>query len=113
MTACVRTCNVKYMRKRRLHLSATDPGRGTVPYKLSVAADAGDPLALALWSDIGLKLGVGLSNVVWLLNPHRIVIGGGVASRRATDRQDQEHDSGTYRENVLGEPRDRSGDIWQ
>ena len=24
-------------------------------------------------------LGVGLSNVVWLLNPHRIVIGGGVA----------------------------------
>jgi glucokinase len=36
-------------------------------------------LALALWSDIGLKLGVGLSNVVWLLNPHRIVIGGGVA----------------------------------
>ena len=27
-----------------------------VPYKLTVAADAGDPLALALWSDIGLKL---------------------------------------------------------
>jgi len=50
-----------------------------LPYKLSAAADAGDPLALALWADIGLKLGVGLSNVVWLLNPHRIVIGGGVA----------------------------------
>jgi len=50
-----------------------------LPHKLSAAADAGDPLALALWSDIGLKLGVGLSNVVWLLNPHRIVIGGGVA----------------------------------
>jgi glucokinase len=46
---------------------------------LSAAADAGDPSALALWSDIGLKLGVGLSNVVWLLNPHLIVIGGGVA----------------------------------
>jgi glucokinase len=50
-----------------------------LPHKLSAAADAGDPLALALWADIGLKLGVGLSNVVWLLNPHRIVIGGGVA----------------------------------
>ncbi|HYY26874.1 MAG TPA: ROK family protein [Chthoniobacterales bacterium] len=49
------------------------------PEKLSEAADAGDPLALELWSEIGLKLGVGLSNVVWLLNPHRIVIGGGVA----------------------------------
>ena len=50
-----------------------------LPHKLSAAADAGDPLAQALWSDIGLKLGVGISNVVWLLNPHRIVIGGGVA----------------------------------
>jgi glucokinase len=50
-----------------------------LPHKLSAAADAGDPLALQLWSDIGLKLGVGISNVVWLLNPHRIVIGGGVA----------------------------------
>jgi glucokinase len=50
-----------------------------LPHKLSAAADAGDPLALKLWSDIGLKLGVGISNVVWLLNPHRIVIGGGVA----------------------------------
>jgi glucokinase len=49
------------------------------PHKLSAAADSGDPLAKQLWSDIGLKLGVGLSNVVWLLNPHRIVIGGGVA----------------------------------
>ena len=54
------------------------------PHKLSAAADAGDPLALQLWADIGLKLGVGLSNVVWLLNPHRIVIGGGVA--KAGDR---------------------------
>jgi glucokinase len=55
-----------------------------LPHKLSAAADAGDRLALQLWSDIGLKLGVGISNVVWLLNPHRIVIGGGVA--KAGDR---------------------------
>ena len=54
------------------------------PHKLSAAADAGDPLALQLWADIGLKLGVGPSNVVWLLNPHRMVIGGGVA--KAGDR---------------------------
>ncbi|HEY2422958.1 MAG TPA: ROK family protein [Chthoniobacterales bacterium] len=49
------------------------------PKKLSEAADAGDPQASELWSEIGLKLGIGLSNVIWLLNPHRIVIGGGVA----------------------------------
>ena len=49
------------------------------PDKLSRAADAGDPEAIALWADVGLKLGVGLSNVLWLVNPNRIVIGGGVA----------------------------------
>ena len=49
------------------------------PDKLSKAADAGDPEAIALWADVGLKLGVGLSNVLWLVNPSRIVIGGGVA----------------------------------
>jgi glucokinase len=49
------------------------------PKKLSEAADAGDPEAIALWADVGLKLGVGLSNLVWLVNPNRIVIGGGVA----------------------------------
>lgn len=46
---------------------------------LTKAALAGDYLALQLWAEIGLKLGVGLTNVIWLLNPDRIVIGGGVA----------------------------------
>jgi glucokinase len=49
------------------------------PARLSEAADSGDPEAVALWADVGLKLGVGLSNVIWLVNPNRIVIGGGVA----------------------------------
>jgi hypothetical protein len=35
----------------------------------------GGSVSRALWSDIGLKLGV----VLGLLNPHRIVLGGGVA----------------------------------
>jgi glucokinase len=30
--------------------------------------------------DIGRKIGVGLTNVIWLVNPDRIVIGGGVAN---------------------------------
>jgi glucokinase len=46
---------------------------------LSKAADNGDPLADQVWQDIGLKIGVGLTNVIWLVNPDRIVIGGGVA----------------------------------
>ena len=47
---------------------------------LSKAADEGDKLADKVWADIGLKIGVGLTNVIWLVNPDRIVIGGGVAN---------------------------------
>jgi glucokinase len=50
------------------------------PKNLSYAADQGDPLAEAVWQDIGLKIGVGLTNVIWLVNPDRIVLGGGVAN---------------------------------
>lgn len=46
---------------------------------LSTAADRGDQLAEAVWQEIGLKIGVGLTNVIWLVNPDRIVLGGGVA----------------------------------
>ena len=50
------------------------------PDHLIKAADAGDELADKVWADIGLKIGVGLANVIWLVNPDRIVIGGGVAN---------------------------------
>jgi glucokinase len=49
------------------------------PKNLSAAADRGDRLAEAVWQEIGLKIGVGLTNVIWLVNPDRIVLGGGVA----------------------------------
>jgi len=47
---------------------------------LSKAADEGDQIADKVWREIGLKIGVGLTNVIWLVNPDRIVIGGGVAN---------------------------------
>jgi predicted NBD/HSP70 family sugar kinase len=50
------------------------------PDQLIKAADAGDKLADQVWADIGRKIGVGLTNVIWLVNPNRIVIGGGVAN---------------------------------
>jgi glucokinase len=50
------------------------------PDHLIKAAEAGDELADKVWADIGLKIGVGLTNVIWLVNPDRIVIGGGVAN---------------------------------
>lgn len=47
---------------------------------LSKAADEGDTVADDVWRSVGLKIGVGLTNVIWLVNPDRIVIGGGVAN---------------------------------
>jgi glucokinase len=49
------------------------------PAALELAAHAGDPVAKGLWAQIGRELGFALANVVWLLNPDSIVIGGGVA----------------------------------
>ncbi|MBV9673339.1 MAG: ROK family protein [Verrucomicrobia bacterium] len=46
---------------------------------LAKAAEAGHELAEAVWFDIGTKIGVGLANVIWLVNPDRIVLGGGVS----------------------------------
>jgi glucokinase len=49
------------------------------PEALAKAAHAGDTIARQLWAHIGMEIGVALSNVVWLLNPDTIIIGGGVA----------------------------------
>ena len=49
------------------------------PAALEAAAHAGDMVAKQLWNQIGTELGAALANVVWLLNPDSIVIGGGVS----------------------------------
>ncbi|HEX8372566.1 MAG TPA: ROK family protein [Chthoniobacterales bacterium] len=49
------------------------------PAVLTELAHAGDARATALWNEIGTEIGIVLSDIVWLLNPDAIVIGGGVA----------------------------------
>jgi glucokinase len=49
------------------------------PKALDVAAQAGDQIALDLWETLGTEIGAALANIVWILNPEIIVIGGGVA----------------------------------
>jgi glucokinase len=49
------------------------------PIALEKAANAGDPVATQVWAEVGFHLGSTLCDIVWLLNPDRIVIGGGVA----------------------------------
>jgi len=49
------------------------------PARLTEMAHSGDARANALWEAIGTEIGIVLSDVVWLLNPDAIVLGGGVA----------------------------------
>ena len=49
------------------------------PAAMAERATKGNKLALQLWERIGTEIGAALANVVWLLNPDAIVIGGGVA----------------------------------
>jgi len=50
------------------------------PYIVSEAAKQGDAVAKRIFTIIGGYIGVGLASVVNLLNPEKIIIGGGVAA---------------------------------
>ncbi len=50
------------------------------PEIVSYAAKVNDKLAVAFWQEIGRRIGVVLSGVINLLNPERIIIGGGLAN---------------------------------
>ena len=50
------------------------------PYIVYEAAKAGDPVAKRIFNVIGEYIGIGLTSVINLLNPEKIIIGGGVAA---------------------------------
>lgn len=49
------------------------------PYIVAQAAIQGDPVAKKIYEKMGETIGIGLASVVNLLNPEKIIIGGGVA----------------------------------
>ncbi len=54
-------------------------GGDITPFIVAEAAKAGDPVARRIFSRIGEYIGIGMASVVNLLNPEKIIIGGGVA----------------------------------
>jgi glucokinase len=58
-------------------LSGGDPARVTASL-VDEASRAGDPYARALWDEVGELLGTAVANLVTLLNPARVILGGGV-----------------------------------
>lgn len=49
------------------------------PESISIAARKGDKAAIELWDRVGKRIGTTLAGIVNLLNPEKIIIGGGVA----------------------------------
>ncbi len=49
------------------------------PYLVAKAAEAGDPVAKRIFEIVGTYIGLGLTSVINLLNPEKVIIGGGVA----------------------------------
>lgn len=49
------------------------------PYIVAKAAEAGDPVAKRIFEIMGEYIGMGLVSVINLLNPEKVIVGGGVA----------------------------------
>lgn len=66
---------------RKLYAAAgvKKTAKACAPAGLAAAAATGDKIALKAWDDFTTWLCAGLCSCVWLLNPDRIVIGGGLA----------------------------------
>lgn len=59
-------------------MAAAEGGEIT-PYMVAKAAEAGDPVAKRIFAIVGEYIGIGLTSVTNLLNPEKVIIGGGVA----------------------------------
>ena len=59
-------------------MAAVEGGEIT-PYMVAKAAEAGDPVAKRIFAIVGEYIGIGLTSVINLLNPEKVIIGGGVA----------------------------------
>ncbi len=62
---------------RAVELAGGDP-RAVHAGHLDEAARGGDPYAVALWDEIAPLVGMVLANAVTMLNPSRVIVGGGV-----------------------------------
>lgn len=53
---------------------------GKEPSEIGKLAAAGDPTALKFWQEYGKFLGAGLANLIYVLTPEAVIIGGGISA---------------------------------
>jgi glucokinase len=74
-------CLESYIGNRRIASRVKKVFKKDIPLEvLSRMAKNNDKRAIRIWEDVGARLGLALVAIVNLLNPDRIVIGGGVAN---------------------------------
>ncbi|MCW6037211.1 ROK family protein [Spirulina subsalsa FACHB-351] len=66
--------------EQHLSIGAIRRATGKDPAELGELANKGDRQALEFWQDYGRILGIGLSNLLYILTPEAAVIGGGVSA---------------------------------
>jgi glucokinase len=70
--------------KKSLAIKLAGSPEAVTPGHVDRAAEEGDEWALGLWSELAPLLGVALGNAVSILNPERLVLGGGMLGRTPT-----------------------------
>ncbi|MCX7927123.1 MAG: ROK family protein [Candidatus Omnitrophica bacterium] len=74
-------CLEAYIGNRRIAQNVRKVFKKDIPLEeVSRLARKGDERAIAIWKDVGKKLGVALVGIVNVLNPDCVVVGGGVAN---------------------------------
>jgi glucokinase len=76
----IELAQAKLKEKKSLLNQWVNQGAILTPRLIVQAARKQDTIAVEIWKEIGTHLGVALASVVNLLNPEKIVIGGGVAN---------------------------------
>lgn len=75
-----RGCWEQYCSGKALARFARDAGSTLSGPELTVAAQAGDPVALGAFAEVGRWLGVGVADLVASLDPSIVIVGGGVSA---------------------------------
>jgi len=65
--------------KKSKHSSSLWPDGPVTPQTIQLAAEAGDKQAIAIWREVGNKLGIAITSLINVLNPEVICFAGGLS----------------------------------
>ncbi len=76
----IRECAERQLQSGRESVLAALPRHEITPRDVAEAALQQDPVALAAMEEIGFYIGLGVANLINMMNPERFIVGGGIAT---------------------------------